>query len=117
MPAQFPTLRSGTLRLPLTRSKTYKTAVLRFMNGSEQRWRSVGALVPFQLEYQHLNGYDLGLLREFFRSTKGAFDSSWSLTFNGTTYNNLAFDQDDFTPTETREGVFSITLKIRQTKR
>src|SRR3954462_2234731 len=110
MPTTFPTLRSGSFKYPLTRGKTYKTGVLRFMNGSEQRWKSVAKLEPFVLEYRNLNGYDLSLLREFFRSAKGAFTTDIELTLGSTTYSNLAFDQDDFTPTQSGPGKFAVTL-------
>lgn len=116
MPTTFPTLRSGSFRFPLTRTKAYKTGVLRFVNGSEQRWKSVTKLEPFVLEYRNLHGYDLSILREFFRSAKGAYTTDIELTINGTTYSNLALDQDDFTPTQTGPNKFSITFRLKQTK-
>ena len=116
MPTTFPTLRSGSYKYPLTRSKSYKTGVLRFLNGSEQRWKSVTKLEPLVLEYRNLNGYDLSLLREFWRSAKGAYTTDIELTLAGKSYSNLALDQDDFTPSQSGPGKFSITLRFKQTK-
>jgi hypothetical protein len=118
MPATFPTLSSGSgsIRYPLSRSKTYVTGLHRFGNGSEQRWKSVGALQrPLEIQLRGLDGYNLSLVREFFRSMKGAFDSTWSITLGAATYPNCAFDQDDFSPVERKPNLYDLTLRIVQT--
>lgn len=116
MPSIFPALHSGTVGMyPAVLGVRYNTEVVTFVNGSEQRWASAPGLGDFELTFTDINGYDLGILLDFFNSVKGQFDSTWVLTMNGVTYNNCVFIQDDFTPAETGKlDHFTITLKCRQ---
>jgi hypothetical protein len=115
--ADFPALRSGVVGMyPATLGKIYKTEVVQFVNDSEQRWATWPGFGDFELVFTDINGYDLSLLLDFFRSMKGQFDDSWRLIINGQTYTNCCFLQDDFTYTESKPERYSITLKCRQTR-
>jgi hypothetical protein len=115
--ANFPNLKSGQVAMYGTgQTLAYNTGVVQFVNDSEQRWRGMPKLFRGTLSYTDLNGYDLGLLQEFFRSCKGRFDATWSLAIEGQTYNYLAFDQDDFTYTENLPNRYSCSLKVRQVR-
>jgi DMSO/TMAO reductase YedYZ molybdopterin-dependent catalytic subunit len=115
--ANFPALRSGQVAMNgTTQTLAYSTGVVQFVNDAEQRWRGMPKLFRGSLVFTDLNGYDLGLLQEFFRSSKGRFDTTWSITIDGQTWNYMAFDQDDFTYTENRPNLFSCTLKVRQVR-
>lgn len=115
--ANFPTLKSGAVAMyGTTQTLAYNTGLVQFVNDAEQRWRGMPQLFRGTLNYTDLNGYDLGLLQEFFRSCKGRLDTTWSLTIDGQTWNDLTFDQDDFTYTESKPNLYACTLKVRQTR-
>jgi len=118
--ADFPNLKSGQPAMyPATRAKTFRTGVHQFADGSEQRWRAAAPLTGWALEYRDINGYDVSLLRAFFVSTKGAFDRTFTITVpaGGTQYQNMAFDQDDFTAAESRPNRWTVTLRLRQVRK
>lgn len=115
--AAFPALRSGVVGMyPATLGAAFKTEVVRFVNDSEQRWATWPGLGDFELVFTDVNGYDLSTLLDFFRSVKGQFDATWTLTMNGQTWNNCCFLQDDFTFNEVKPERYSVTLKCRQVK-
>jgi hypothetical protein len=113
----FPALRSGAVTMyGLQRETRFGTGVVQFCDDSEQRWKAHGALAAFTLEFRNIGGYDLANILEFFRSMKGAFDSTWDLTIDATTNSNLCFDQDEITWTETKPDRFSLSLRVRQVR-
>lgn len=115
MPAVFPALRSGVVGMyPSTLGVVFATQVVQFVNDSEQRWSSQAGLGNFELTFTNINGYDLSILLDFFRSVKGAFDTTWTLTMNGSTHTNCTFLQDDFTWTESTPEHYTLTLQCRQ---
>lgn len=115
--AAFPTIRSGAAALyPVTRSREYVTRVVQFADDSEQRWRVRPALARFTLEFTDINGYDLSEILAFWRSTKGRFDTTWQITIDGQTYQNMAFDSDDFSFIENRPNRYTVRLSCIQTR-
>jgi hypothetical protein len=68
----------------------------------------------FVLTFTDISGFDLANLLDFFRSAKGRFDATWTLTINGTTYSNMALDSDDFVVVEQRPNCFTLQVKCRQ---
>lgn len=117
MPAAFPLLSSGYLcHYPVIRRRTFKTTTISFGDGSEQRWASRRALADFSLAFLNASRADMVRLRDFFVSMKGAYDHSWSLTVDGITYPNCAFEDDRFpVAVEQKPNRWSGTFKIRQT--
>jgi len=58
---------------------------------------------------------DVTALRDFWDTVKGAYDSTWTLTFDGTAYTNCVFEADDIV--FRREGLsqrWNVSLKVRQ---
>ncbi len=102
---------------PMVRERRYRTEVVEFLDGSSQRWAGQDGLAAFQLTFANLEGYDVANVLEFFRSMKGRFDATWDLTLAGTTYPNLAFDQDELGATETLPNRFSFTLRVMQVRK
>lgn len=121
----FPTLKSGSVaKYPLTRGNKFRTNVATFTDLSEQRWsRGNGGLAMFSLVYNNIITSDKEILREFYGSTLGSFDSTWQLTLKDassphtqTTYYNLQFVPGvPFSAQETSPGIWRTTLQIRQT--
>lgn len=117
MAGTFPALKTGVVGMyPATLGLTYRTDVVQFVNDSEQRWATQPALGEFELTFTAVDGYDLSLVMDFFRSQKGQFDGTWTLTINSNTYNNCTFLDDAFTWTERKAERYDFTLKCRQEK-
>lgn len=113
--ASFPALKSGSAAMyPLTRSIECSTQVVQFCDDSEQRWKSRAKVSGFVLEYTDISGYDLGILRDFFRTVKGRGDTTWDVTIGGVLYQYMMFDSDEFTFTETRPNRFTVRLSCKQ---
>jgi hypothetical protein len=95
------------------------TTVIEFVDSSEQRWMNRGFLFGATLAYEHLNAYDLSVLRNFWNQVKGgyvddALANTFSIEVSGNEYNWCCFDGDDFEVEEDRSFKFSVKLKIRQ---
>jgi hypothetical protein len=112
----FPTLSFGAVAMySTTHGARFGTEVAQFVNDSEQRWVGRPQLEEMELVLTDLSGYDQAAVMAFFRSVKGSFDSTWSITLAGITYNSCVFLSDEIMWTETRPLFFSTTLKLRQT--
>lgn len=113
--ASFPTLRSGQVTMtPLTRASEFVTGVIRYRNGSEQRFVQRAERARFVLSFSNLDGYDVATLRDFWRSTKGAFDATWGITIDGVLYEGCAFEDDEFSVTESKAERYSVSLRVIQ---
>ncbi len=116
MAGAFPTLKSGnTVFYPLVDTHSFGTDVVRFLDDSEQRWRTRLMLRRFKLTCNDINPYDSALMLKFFRSQFGKFDPTWSITFGGHTYPNCAFSSDDFKVTENKPNRHTLTFDVIQT--
>jgi hypothetical protein len=115
--ATFPSLRDGSvMRLTSSREPVYGTGILVFEDDSEQRFRSAVPLMHRTLVLSSIGGYDLANVREFWRSMKGRFDSTWDIYIDGAWEYHLAFDDDEFSVSEPRPGSFTVSLKCLQTR-
>jgi hypothetical protein len=115
--AAFPSVRSGSVALyPVTRAREYLTRVVQFSDDSEQRWRVRHPLARFMLEFNDVNGNELSEILEFWRSMKGRFDATWEIAIGGQTYQNMAFDSDDFSFVENRPNRYTVRLSCIQTR-
>jgi hypothetical protein len=99
---------------PATLGTGFATRLMRFCNDAEQRWSARGQYAVFVLTLTNISGFDLSNVRDFFRTVKGRFDATWSLTINGATYNNMILDSDDLIVTEQKPNLFTLQVKCRQ---
>ena len=99
--------------LPLQRDVRHATSITEFLDGSEQAWAERAPLGGFTLALTNIGGYDLSNVLEFFRSQGGRF-GVWDLPLNGTTYNNISFDQDEIQWTEKSATRFTLSLRCLQ---
>lgn len=123
----FPAISSGAIAMyPLRLTDSRGTTICQFVNGGEQRWRSRAALASFTLSFTNIDGYDLGIVLDFWRQQKGRFvdaalTNTFSLTLpiNGSpqTWDYLVIDQDEFNPVESDPNRFSFTIKLKQVRR
>jgi hypothetical protein len=116
MPGSLPPVRGTAPALyPLNRGLNLDVAIVRFMNGAEQRWKRHAPLNSFGLHYARLNFTDASALNTFLTGTaQGMFNSTWSITLGADTYNNLGLDTDTWTIRNDRR--YSLELKCSQTQ-
>ena len=113
--SQFPTLTTGVVTMtPATIGTGFGTRVMRFCNDAEQRWATRGQHGVFVLTLNNISGFDLSNVVDFFRSVKGRFDATWTLTINSTTYSNMVLDSDDLVVLEQKPNYFTLQVKCRQ---
>lgn len=119
MAGTFPILSSGQVaKYPVQRSRTYLTEVVKFINDKEQRWVKRAPLEAFALQFTSLNADDVETLREFFNSQLGMFDKTWTLEFDGVTYEHMVFAHDEFREEESdKMELFNVTLQCRQVRK
>lgn len=106
---------------PATTSEAFVTRVLRFDNDSEQTWSVAGALKSVKIDYSNVNGYDFGLIADFFRTQKGRYSNStlsntFSMTILGEVWNYCVFDQDSLEKTVDRAENYAFSLRIKQVR-
>lgn len=106
---------------PATLCGSFNTRVIKFLGDQEQRWTVRGELFSAVLEYHSLNGYDMSVLRHFFRSMGGAYvdpalTNTFDITIQGNNYAYCCFDQDSFDPVAQAGEKYSVTLKIKQVR-
>jgi hypothetical protein len=112
--AVFPTLSSGVItKTPATLGSGFATRVMRFCDDTEQRFVTRYPFSIFVLQFTNINGYDLSQLVAFFRTVKGQYDSSWTLTINGTTCPTMNLDSDDLLVVENVSECFTLSVKCR----
>jgi hypothetical protein len=93
----FPSLKTGAvLQYPATRDTRHSTCVLRFLDGSEQRFREhAGPLRRWVIRLSLLEESEMARLEEFFQSQQGragefAFTDPW----DGAAYPNCSLEND-----------------------
>lgn len=118
MAGTLPSVRGGAPALyPVRRTLGLDCAVVKFMNGKEQRWIRHAPLNSFELRYAKISTTDIVSLNSFIVSQKGMFDSTWSITLDQT-YSNLGLDSDSWTIHEDSQSrtFYSISLRASQTQ-
>ncbi len=115
----FPTLQTGAvLQYPASKSFGLSTQVVRFFDGSEQRFCDyTQVLNRWVVQLNMLTETELNSLREFFRIQDGAagvfaFADPW----DGTVYPSCSLETDVMTDVLTGEGRAKTTLIIRENK-
>jgi hypothetical protein len=115
--ATFPTLSSGVTTIgPLSFSESIPSEILTFENGAEQRFRTAKKLYSFKLRFDGIKKSDMALLRDFFITVKGSFDTTWSIAIDGVTYQNMTFTTEVFSAEEAARGRYTVALECRQVK-
>jgi len=96
--ASFPVLKTGVVaQYPSDRQRNFSTQVIRFLDGSEQRFPGYGApLRRWVLRYDLLEESELTDIEQFFASEGGRAGSfSFTDPFDGTVYPNCSLDSDE----------------------
>jgi phage-related protein len=95
--ASFPTLKTGAVaQYPADRMRQFSTQVIRFLDGSEQRYPGYGApLRQWTIRLDLLDESELTTLEQFFEDEGGRAQTfSFTDPWDGTVYPSCSFGSD-----------------------
>lgn len=95
--SDFPSLRTGAVvQYPATRQIRSSTCVLRFLDGSEQRFREYGGPIrSWTIRLDLLDDREMAALESFFLSEQGQSGSfSFTDPWDGTVYPDCSLEDD-----------------------
>jgi hypothetical protein len=96
--ATFPKLKTSAIaQYPLARRTQFQHRTVRFVDGSEQRYRdSAGARLQWDIRLSELDEGELAAVEEFFLASQGAFGSfSFTDPWDGQVYDNCSMAADE----------------------
>jgi hypothetical protein len=115
----FPILSTGAvLQYPANKTYGFSTQVLRFVDGSEQRFCDYPQLLHrWIVSLDLLNETEMNALREFFRIQEGASGQfSFTDPWDGIQYLSCSLETDQMREKLLDEGRGSTTLVIRENR-
>ncbi len=115
----FPLLSTGAvMQYPARRTASFVTRVVRFLDGSEQRFKVWPApLLSWVIRLDLLTEEELNALREFFRERTGrAQDFRFVDPWDESVHEHCTFDSDQFEVTLLGEGNGESKFVIRQSR-
>jgi hypothetical protein len=95
----FPTLKTGAVaQYPAKRILQFNTDAIRFLDGTEQRFRDNSSVLHrWTIQLDLLDESELAALDQFFVSNQGRFGSfSFTDPWDGTLYTNCSLVEDTF---------------------
>jgi hypothetical protein len=117
--ATFPALKTGAVaQYPSDRQPTFSTQVVRFLNGSEQRFPGFGtALRQWVIRLDLLDESELTNLQLFFESQGGrAQVFTFTDPFDGTVYTSCSFGSDELELSFNGPQQGQATVTIRESR-
>jgi len=113
--AEFPILKTGAIaQYPATRKESYDTTVLRFVDGSEQRFRNLARpLRTWVLRLELLDETETHELEQFFVVQRGSLDDfEFTDPWDGTLYASCRLEDQRFVGQYLgeRRGMTSMTI-------
>jgi len=117
--SNFPSLNTGAvMQYPADRSIAFVTEVLRFVDGSEQRFAGYAAqLHSWVIRLDLLEEDEVSRLAAFFKLQGGAAGTfSFTDPLDGTVYSSCSFAGDEMTATFSGENQLKTTLTITETR-
>jgi phage-related protein len=114
--ATFPALKTGAVaQYPSDQVQNFSTQVVRFVDGSEQRFPGYGArLHRWVIRLELLDESELTNLEQFFESEGGrAGTFTFADPFDGTVYGSCSFDADQLAMNfnDISEGKAQVTIR------
>jgi hypothetical protein len=116
----FPTLKTATVaQYPARRTVRYQNQVLRFVDGTEQRYRDCDApLHQWEIRLAQLDEAEMAALAGFFETAQGAFASfAFTDPWDGTVYPDCSLAADDLALTAAGEMSGSTSLVVMENRR
>jgi phage-related protein len=117
--ATFPQLKTGAIvQYPITRYDEYRNQTVRFVDGTDQRYRDCGASRQrWEIRLSGLDEIELAAIEEFFLANQGAFGSfAFADPWDGHVYDDCSLDLDDLAVTTVEEmrGLTQLTVVRNQ---
>jgi hypothetical protein len=113
--ATFPTLKTGAVtQYPARRRVSYQNQALRFLDGTEQRYRdSAGPLHRWEIRLSELDEGEMAALEAFLIANQGSFATfSFTDPWDGTVYPNCSLASDELDLTAAGEMLGSTNLTV-----
>ena len=113
--ASFPQLKTGAVaQYPATKSLRFRNQTLRFLDGSEQRYRdSAGPMHQWVIQLSDLDESEMATVAQFFQDNEGRLGSfAFTDPWDGTQYENcsLASDGMELSSLAEMRGKTSVTI-------
>ena len=118
--ANFPVLKTNAMaQYPARRSVRYRNQTLRFLDGTEQRYRdSAGALHRWEIRLDQLDEGEARAVEEFFAAQQGAFERfTFTDPWDGNDYENCSVETDEIELTATGNMKRELKLTIVENRR
>jgi phage-related protein len=96
--ASFPKLKTNAIvQYPLTRREKFQNQTVRFLDGSQQRYRDSGApRLEWEIQLSLLDEGELAAIEEFFLASQGGFGTfSFTDPWDGRVHDNCSVAADD----------------------
>ena len=117
--SQFPVLRTGAvMQYPAARTTEYATGVWRFVDGKEQRSRSIATpLRRWTIRLHLVDEGELAAVNAFFDEQQGeAGVFSFTDPWDGTVYPNCSIDQDELRTELAGPGSGRLNIVVRENR-
>lgn len=117
--SSFPTLKTGAIQqYPAQRASQLSTRVVRFIDGSEQRFGNYAEPIrQWVVQVELLDETELHVLREFFRTNAGPGGTfSFTDPWDGSEYPSCSFEKDEMAEDLTEESKGRTTLIVRENR-
>lgn len=113
--ATFPLLKTGAVaQYPATKSVRFQNQTVRFLDGSEQRYRdAAGPLHQWIIQLSELDESEMAAFQQFFEANQGRLGSfAFTDPWDGTQYANCSLASDELTSGSIAEmrGKTSLTV-------
>ncbi len=98
MPGSFPRLRTNAIaQYPATRTLRFQNQVLRFIDGTTQRYRDSGApLRQWEIRLNQLDEREMAAIEQFLTENQGEFGNFvFTDPWDGRVYMNCSFETGD----------------------
>jgi hypothetical protein len=115
----FPTLKTGAvMQYPAERNRQFSNQVIRFLDGSEQRFREFAQpLHRWVIKLDAIDESEMNQLREFFRIQDGAFgEFSFTDPWDGTVYISCSLETDAMVEKLVGEGRGQTSLVVKENR-
>ena len=113
--ATFPTLKTGAVaQYPASKGLQVKNRVLRFLDGTEQRYRdSAGVLHRWVIGLVDLDQCEMAAIEQFFLDNQGSFNGfAFTDPWDGQAYPNCSIVDDELRLTSAAEIQGAVKLTI-----
>jgi hypothetical protein len=118
--AAFPTLKTNAVvQYPATRQARYQNQALRFLDGTEQRYRDcAGPLLRWEIALSQLDESEVAAIEQFFAANQGVFGSfAFTDPWDGTAHPNCSLETDTLQTTASGEMDGAAVLTVVENRR